>query len=82
MRIGTSIVLMALGAILAWAVKVDDIGGVVSVQLIGYILMAAGLIGLLWSVLASQRGRVSETRTVHDPNTGEAITRSESHDGL
>ncbi len=80
MRIGTSIFLLALGAVLAFAVNVDL--DVVSLDLIGYILMACGVVGLIWAMLASQRNRRVETRTVNDPGTGETITRSESHDGL
>lgn len=81
MRIGTSIFLIALGAIVAWAITIDSVGPVM-LDIIGYILIAAGVVGLIWSLMASQRGRVSETRTVADPNTGETVTRSESHDGL
>lgn len=81
MRIGSSIFLIALGAICAWAITIDSVGPVL-LDTIGYILMAAGVVGLIWSLMASQRGRVSETRTVADPNTGETVTRSESHDGL
>lgn len=80
MRIGTSIFLLALGAVLAFAVNVKL--EVVSLDLIGYILMACGVVGLIWAMLASQRNRRVETRTVNDPGTGETITRSESHDGL
>lgn len=80
MRIGTSIFLIALGAILAWAINAEV--PYVSLDLIGYILIAAGVIGLIWVLVASQRNRVTETRTVNDPNTGEHVTRSESHDGL
>lgn len=80
MRIGSSIFLIALGAILAFAVEVDV--PYVSLDLIGYILMAAGVIGLIWLLIATQRTRSTETRTVNDPATGESVTRSESHDGL
>lgn len=51
--------------------------------LVGYILMAVGVIGLIASlVLAAPRrqARVSESRSVVDPNTGETITRRESRD--
>jgi len=81
MRIGTSIFFLALGAILAFAFDENQVGPL-NVDMVGWILMGVGLIGLIWSLLASNRGRVSETRTVADPHTGETITRSESHDGL
>lgn len=83
MRIGSSIFLIALGAILAWAVAPGLIPFVDQV-LIGYILMVVGVIGLIVAlVLASpgRRRRVTESRSVVDPNTGERITRNESRDG-
>lgn len=80
MRIGSSIFLIALGAILAFGINADI--PYISLDLIGYILMGAGLIGLIWALLASQRTRSTETRVVKDPGTGESVTRSESRDGL
>ncbi|WP_040282661.1 DUF6458 family protein [Tessaracoccus massiliensis] len=80
MRIGSAIILMAIGAILVWAVDADV--PYVSLDVIGYILIAAGVIGLIWALLASQRSRVTESRTVQDPNTGETVRRAESHEGL
>lgn len=83
MRIGSSIFLIALGAILAWAVTPGLIPNV-DMTLIGYILMAVGVIGLIASLILASPGRsrrVSETRSVVDPNTGERITRNESRDG-
>ncbi len=80
MRIGTSIFLLALGAVLAFAVNAEI--SFVSLDLVGYILMAAGVVGLIWALLASQRNRSTETRTVRDAGTGETVTRSESRDGL
>ncbi|MET4591134.1 DUF6458 family protein [Arthrobacter sp. 754] len=82
MRIGSSIFLIALGAILAWAVAPGLIPFIDQVM-IGYILMAVGVIGLIASlILASpaRSRRVSESRSVVDPNTGERITRNESRD--
>ena len=80
MRIGSAIVLIALGAILAFAVEADI--PYISLDLVGYILIGAGVIGLIWVLLASQRTRVTQSRTVQDPNTGETVRRSESHEGL
>ncbi|NUP58775.1 MAG: hypothetical protein HOQ06_04795 [Pseudarthrobacter sp.] len=83
MRIGSSIFLIALGAILAWAVAPGLIP-FIDQQLVGYILMAVGVIGLIASlILASpSRRRISESRSAIDPNTGERITRHETRDGL
>ncbi|GAA3869402.1 DUF6458 family protein [Tessaracoccus defluvii] len=80
MRIGSAIVLIALGAILAFAVEAEI--PYISLDLVGYILIGAGVIGLIWVLLASQRTRVTQSRTVQDPNTGETVRRSESHEGL
>ena len=73
MRIGSSIALIVIGAILAFAINAEV--PYISLDLIGYILIAAGVIGLIWSLLASNRSRVSESRTVQDPNTGETVRR-------
>lgn len=80
MRIGSSVFLIAIGAILTFAVEAEI--PYVSLDVVGYILIAAGIVGLIWALLASQRSRVSETRTVNDPSTGETVTRSESSDGI
>ena len=84
MRIGSAIFLIALGAILAWAITPGLIPNV-DQTMIGYILMAVGVIGLIASLVLAAPGRsrtrrVSETRSVVDPNTGETITRNESRD--
>lgn len=82
MRIGSSIVLIALGAILAFAVA--DGVDFVDLPLVGYILMGVGVLGLIISLVMnaprSQR-RVSESRSIQDPNTGETVTRNETRDG-
>ncbi len=83
MRIGSSIFLIALGAILAWAIAPGLIPNV-NQAMIGYILMIVGVVGLIASIALASPGRtrrVSETRSVVDPNTGESVTRSESRDG-
>ncbi|MFJ6002051.1 DUF6458 family protein [Arthrobacter sp. NPDC092385] len=82
MRIGSAIFLIALGAILAFAIQADVIS-IVDINLVGYILMVVGVIGLIAAlVLAAPRrqNRVSESRSVVDPNTGETITRNETRD--
>jgi len=84
MRIGSSIFLIAIGAILAWAISPGLIPNV-DQTMIGYILIAVGVIGLIASLVLASPGRrptrrFSETRSVVDPNTGETITRNESRD--
>jgi hypothetical protein len=49
MSIGASLLLIAVGAILAFAITVDVRG--VDIQVVGWILMAAGGLGLLVSLL-------------------------------
>lgn len=49
MGIGSSIALIAIGAILAFALDLDVAG--IDIRVIGYILMAAGLLGLLFTAL-------------------------------
>ncbi|HEX6700424.1 MAG TPA: DUF6458 family protein [Gaiellaceae bacterium] len=55
MGIGLSILLIAAGAILTWAVSFDVSG--VSIHLIGIILMVVGAIGLLAALLIFGGGR-------------------------
>lgn len=49
MGIGSSIALIAIGAIFAFALDFDVAG--VDIRVIGYILMGAGLLGLLFTAL-------------------------------
>lgn len=70
MRIGGSIFLAAVGAILAFAVR-DSISGV-DLRMIGYILMAAGIIAAIISLVVA-RPR-SATTTVQEGN----VTRTTS----
>ncbi|TKV28876.1 hypothetical protein FDK12_04195 [Arthrobacter sp. NamB2] len=82
MRIGSSIFLIALGAILAFAIRADVIS-IVDINLVGYILMAVGVLGLIASLLLAaprRQSRISESRSVVDPHTGETVTRNETRD--
>ena len=69
MGIGVSIFLIAVGAILAFAVEYD-VGGL-DIRVVGYILMIVGLIGLIMTAFIfgpRNRGRsdVVEERRVYD----------------
>lgn len=71
MGIGTSILIMAAGAIMTFAVEVEDSGGF-NINTIGVILMVAGALGLIASIVIfgprSRRTEVSDTgggRTVY-----------------
>lgn len=59
MGYGFSIVLLAAGAILAFAVQTATVGGV-NIHVVGWILMAAGVLGLIWSLVLT----MSRRRTV------------------
>ncbi len=76
MGIGTGIALVVIGAILVFALNIDT-GGFVDLDLIGYILMAAGALVFLISLILVMRSRRTETvaRTAIDPGTGEQVTR-------
>jgi len=64
MGIGTSLFLIAIGAILYFAVNADISG--LEISTIGIILMVIGIVGLLISLffLSSARRRVGTERTV------------------
>jgi uncharacterized BrkB/YihY/UPF0761 family membrane protein len=71
MGIGASIFLIALGLILALAVQFDVAG--LDINVIGWILVLVGLVGLLMTAFiwgprrrATTRGEVVEERRVYD----------------
>jgi hypothetical protein len=66
MGIGASIFLLALGAILTFAVTFDIAG--LDISVVGVILMIAGVVGLLFTLFALNRSRsaVTEERVVRD----------------
>jgi hypothetical protein len=65
MRIGTSIGLLAVGLVLALAVRVD-LGGI-DLELVGWILAAVGAIGLVVSLLVARQIRPVVRRGVDYP---------------
>lgn len=81
MGIGSGIALVVIGAILVFAVNIDT-GGFVDLDLIGYILMAAGVVVFLISLVLMFRRRTAEstTRSAVDPATGERVTRRSVRD--
>ena len=68
MGIGTSIFLIAVGAILKYAVTASVSG--IKLETVGVILMVAGIIGLvlslLWMAMARRRGVVADDRVHRD----------------
>lgn len=82
MGIGASIFLIAVGAILAFAVTPGLIP-FVDQTLIGYILMGVGVLGLIVSLVMMNSGprrRVRESRQTVDPVTGDTITRHDTRE--
>jgi len=75
MSIGTGVVLFVIGAILVFALNFET--EVVNLDMIGYILMAAGVvvfvIGLV--MLARRRQAVTTSRSGTDSVTGERVER-------
>lgn len=59
MGIGASILLIAIGAILLWAVTATVAG--VSINTVGVILIVVGAIGLLASLVATRRAPLDRT---------------------
>jgi uncharacterized membrane protein len=66
--IGTSILLIAVGAIMRWAITVDV--DWIDIQTVGLILVVVGVIGLvvsfLWVALANDRRRDARTARERD----------------
>jgi nitrate reductase gamma subunit len=75
MSIGAGIALFVIGAILVFAVNVEV--DFVNLDMIGYILMGAGVVVALIGIilLARRRQTDSVTRTAVDPAAGEQVTR-------
>lgn len=75
MSIGAGIALFAIGAILAFAVNVEVEW--VNLDMIGYILMAAGAVIFLVGIVLMARRRRADTvtHTSVDPAVGERVTR-------
>lgn len=80
MTIGSGIGLIILGAILAFGIEPDAIGGV-NLQAIGYILMAGGAVGLVigLAMMSRRTGPRRTSRTeVTEQNGNETIRRSDN----
>jgi hypothetical protein len=79
MGIGVSILLLAVGAILAFAVQASTVMGV-SVHVVGYILMAAGAIGLIWSLVVMSMRRRPAVVDVTDDEAPVVVRRTTAAD--
>jgi len=78
MSMGLGVVLIVIGAILTFALNVDV--GWVDLDLVGYILMGAGVIVFIIGLVLMLRRRrtVATSRTSVDPRTGETVRRDET----
>lgn len=65
MALGTSIFLIAVGAVLAFALD-RDVVSVFNVNIIGYILMGVGVLGLILSFVINSQRSNTQHRTVID----------------
>jgi hypothetical protein len=71
MSIGVSVFLIAFGAIISFAITSDSVG-FLNLNVLGYILMAAGVIGLAATIVLRQRRRVrvlKNGKTVEETTT-------------
>jgi Domain of unknown function (DUF6458) len=75
-RLGTAIVLLALGAILTFALRVDVSG--VDLQVVGWILLVVGVLGIVLELLVwgPRQRRVTRTDAYGDPAGGGPVRRS------
>ena len=77
MGIGVGIFLIAIGAVLAFAVHVNS-NGALDVHTVGWILMGAGALGIVLSMVFWSSwggpGRFTQRRQVVDPTTGTTHT--------
>lgn len=82
MGIGFSVLLIAIGAILTFAVDVTVAG--LDIRIVGWILMGAGVVGLLFTVFVltpRRRRSTSETRTVDGTQPPSTTTTSSTSTG-
>jgi Flp pilus assembly protein TadB len=82
MSLGAGIFLLAVGAILAFAVNVDLPG--IDLTIVGYILMVAGALGIILGIvlLSRRRRTIATTRTAVDPTTGDSVRHDVRDDTL
>jgi sulfite exporter TauE/SafE len=75
MSLGTGIVLFVIGAILAFALNVQV--SWINLDLVGYILMAAGVVMVILGIIfiARRRNSVTTARAGVDPVTGDRVER-------
>ena len=72
-----SIVVFAVGAILDWAVTVQNQHGV-NVNKVGMISMVVGVVGAVASIIVMVAGNTRRQRTVVDDGQGNVVRRVDS----
>lgn len=75
MSIGIGILLVAIGAILTFALNVTV--DWIDLDLVGYILMIAGVIVVILGLIFMMRRRSISTTSTADPVVGQRVTRTE-----
>ena len=77
MSIGLGILLVAIGAVLTYALNVTV--DWIDLDLVGYILMVAGAIVIILGLIFMMRRRrsISTTSSTVDPAAGQRVTRTE-----
>lgn len=76
MGIGSGIALFVIGAVFAFAINLQNAW--VDLHLIGYILMGAGVVVFIISLILTLRKRSSVETIRHIDNKGEQITSHET----
>ncbi len=76
MGIGSGIALVVIGAILTFAVNLENAW--IDLPLVGYILMAAGAVVFIISLVLTLRKRSSVETIRHIDNSGERVTSHET----
>jgi hypothetical protein len=76
MSIATGIVLFVIGAILTFALNFET--GWVNLDLVGYLLMGAGVVVFIIGLVMLTRNRTSVTssRVAADPASGQRVSRT------
>lgn len=69
MVIGSGILLIVVGAVLAFAVNADS--SVIDVDVVGWICMAAGVVAIIVSLIVSAQARNTTHREIVDENVNE-----------
>ncbi|MRG58823.1 hypothetical protein GE115_02895 [Agromyces sp. CFH 90414] len=78
MSLGLGIILFAIGAVLAFALNITV--DWINLQMVGYILMAAGAVVIVLGIIliARRRRTVTTSHSAVDPATGERVRRDET----